>query len=248
MECVYIRVCGARAASSSRRFCDAHHLLQLRQFTTANDVRLLGRRSVPLRPRATANNVQQLDSVQLMSWPSGAGQWVAAPQIWPPPPQRTHTLYHGLWVPPLRDALEWPYTAGEGGPPPLPPPPLPAWARGSRGRGGGGDWCCFSGVGGIGELPVSYGAFCLYTNPGLPSPFPLHYQWEDMRDMRCISFQPAPCSGQKFSTVRATVRGGPFWVKTLSRALPGDPNHRNMFRPYTTSNPHITTDLSYPSW
>ena len=60
--------------------------------------------------------------------------------------------------------------------------------------------------------------------------------------------QPAPCSGQKFSTVRATVRGGPFLVKTLSRALPGDPNHQNMFRPYTTSNPHITTDLSYPSW
>ena len=65
---------------------------------------------------------------------------------------------------------------------------------------------------------------------------------------RTFLAQPAPCSGQKFSTVRATVRGGPFLVKTLSRALPGDPNHQNMFRPYTTSNPHITTDLSYPSW
>ena len=63
-----------------------------------------------------------------------------------------------------------------------------------------------------------------------------------------LLFQPAPCSGQKFSTVRATVRGGPFLVKTLSRALPGDPNHQNMFRHYTTRNPHITTDLSYPSW
>ena len=61
-------------------------------------------------------------------------------------------------------------------------------------------------------------------------------------------WQPAPCSGQKFSTVRATVRGGPFLVKTLSRALPGDPNHESMFRMYATGNPHVTTDMSYPSW
>ena len=61
-------------------------------------------------------------------------------------------------------------------------------------------------------------------------------------------FRGRVCSGQKFSTVRATVRGGPFLVKTLSRALPGNPNHQNMFRVYTTKNPQGTTDMSYPSW
>ena len=61
--------------------------------------------------------------------------------------------------------------------------------------------------------------------------------------------QPPPCSGQKFSTVRATVRGGPFLVKkTLSRALRGDPNHQNMFRIYTTNKPYVSRDMSYPSW
>ena len=48
---------------------------------------------------------------------------------------------------------------------------------------------------------------------------------------------PPPCSGQTFSTVRATVRGGPFLVKKkpLSRALRSDPKPQNMFRIYTTN-------------
>ena len=61
--------------------------------------------------------------------------------------------------------------------------------------------------------------------------------------MQCLTNQPPPppcsgppCSGQSFSTVRATVRGGQFLVKkTLSRALRSDPKPQNMFRIYTTN-------------
>ena len=31
--------------------------------------------------------------------------------------------------------------------------------------------------------------------------------------------QPPPCSGQKISTVRATVRGGPFLVKNPQQGI-----------------------------
>ena len=31
--------------------------------------------------------------------------------------------------------------------------------------------------------------------------------------------QPPPCTGQKFSTVRATVRGGPFLVKNPQQGI-----------------------------
>ena len=39
-----------------------------------------------------------------------------------------------------------------------------------------------------------------------------------------------------------------FGKKTLSKALPRDPNHQNTFRRYTTNKPCVTRDMSYPTW
>ena len=66
---------------------------------------------------------------------------------------------------------------------------------------------------------------------------------------RTGNLQPAPCSGQKFFHCTGHCAGRTFFgKKTLSRALPGDPNHQNMFRRYTTNKPYVTRDMSYPSW